>query len=683
MRQRLHGAVPLPARPAPRLLSDEEGAAGRARLNGKDASVASPRQLKEAESLLALDPEPSDIIHGQPNCYFCPQHNAQLRCEGRGKHRCEKGKELVDMAAMPDHVLRAACYAEHALLADASLKLARAGWDSGDRRFFKKAAEILTAFARKYPKYPISDATATSYYGRIGSGNLQESWWYAPLPRAYDLVRAAGVWSDAEVAFVERNLILEGVVLLRAHRSAANQQAEYNRGVGVGALAIGSAALAAEALSGEYGMRAQWGFDFDADGWTVERDDGYQRAAIFPFLDFARALSAAGVPVFDARLKRLLDAPILRSSNLVAGPGDVYTEAWQRYHDPLYQRSMAAARHEPLPELPEGFPNSVQAAGGFTVLRSGRNDADLITAAINWGEPVFRGGRTLLSPTVCWRGHELNTQVMRIAYGSRFSPFSYTATAGNTLAIDGQLQSMARTEQRALLGGPYPAGRWTAPATRSQYPGVEWSRSLAICGDSVVVLDQIASARPVRMDRFTYLPVDATQARTAEGAEPKWTADEAFCGVSKEYRFFTSVERAAGVGPERISFPLNPKRTRLALLHFRGPDNRRTYRLRAPIKWNVRETQAWVLQLASAKQAWFAEALSGVDTADGATPDAVRLERVEVRCEDRVLAPEQALAVRVCNAAGEFLVLTSELEGTHRVDGHDMNGPLAVLRVKP
>jgi hypothetical protein len=265
----------------------------------------------------------------------------------------------------------------------------------------------------------------------------------------------------------------------------------------------------------------------------------------------------------------------------------------------------------------------------------------------------------------------------------RCSPFSYTATAGNTLAIDGQLQSMARTEQRALLGGPYPAGRWTAPATRSQYPGVEWSRSLAICGDSVVVLDQIASARPVRMDRFTYLPVDATQARTAEGAEPKWTADEAFCGVSKEYRFFTSVERAAGVGPERISFPLNPKRTRLALLHFRGPDNRRTYRLRAPIKWNVRETQAWVLQLASAKQAWFAEALSGVDTADGATPDAVRLERVEVRREDRVLAPEQALAVRVCNAAGEFLVLTSELEGTHRVDGHDMNGPLAVLRVKP
>jgi chlorobactene glucosyltransferase len=110
-------------------------------------------------------------------------------------------------------------------------------------------------------------------------------------------------------------------------------------------------------------------------------------------LDFARALSAAGVPVFDARMKRLLDAPILRSSNLMAGPGDVYTEAWQRYHDAIYLRSMAAARHEPLPELPEGFPNSVQAAGGFTVLRSGRNDADLVTAmpreeVVTWAEKL-------------------------------------------------------------------------------------------------------------------------------------------------------------------------------------------------------------------------------------------------------------------------------------------------------
>jgi len=97
----------------------------------------------------------------------------------------------------------------------------------------------------------------------------------------------------------------------------------------------------------------------------------------------------------------------------------------------------------------------------------------------------------------------------------------------------------------------------------------------------------------------------------------------------------------------------------------------------------VRETQVWCLQLAGAKQAWFAEALSGVDTAGGATPGAVRLERVEVRREDRALPPEQALAVRVRNAAGEFLVLTSEREGPHRVDGRDLAGPLAVVRVKP
>ena len=680
MRHRLHAAVPMPERPAPRLLSDAAAAAGRARLAGKAEPVATPRQLKEAEGLLAYNPEPPDIIHGRPNCYFCPEHNAQLRCHGPGKHRCDKGKELVDVATMPQHVLRAASYYEHTKLVEVSLRLARAGWNSGDRRFLKKAADILMAYARKYPKYPISDTSATGFYGRVGIGSLAESWWFAPLPRAYDLVRAAGVWSEQEAALVARNLILEGVVLLRSHRSVANQQAEYNRGVGVGALAIGNAALAAEALHGEYGMRAQWALDFDGDGWTMERDAGYQRAAVSPFLDFAKALAAAGVPVFDADFKKLFDAPVMRSPSLVAGPGHFYVEAWERYRDPIYLRSVASARRETLPDLPEGFPNSVQEAGGFTMLRSGRNNADLVSASMNWGGPNYRGGRNLFSPTIRWRGHALNDQVLRIAYGSRFSAFSYTAAAGNTLVIDGEVQSMARAEPRALLDKPYPAGRWTAPATRPQYPGVEWSRSLAICGDSVVVLDQVTSSRPVRMDRFTYLPVDKTEARTAQGAEPAWTADDTFTGVSKGFRFFTQTERAKGAGPKRVSFPLNREKTRVAVVQFRAPDGTLVYRMRAPIHWHPRETQVWALQRIGATKAWFAEALTGVDTKDGATPAAVELERLEVRFEEQSLRAEKALAVRVRNAAGAFLVLTSTIAGPHLVDGHSLTGPLAVLR---
>lgn len=681
MRLRLNGAVPLPGRPAPRLLADTEAAAGLARLAGKAPSVATPQQLKEADDLLEYPAAPPDIIHGQPNCYFCPEHNAQLRCEGPGRHRCEKGKELVDMATMPDHVRRAAGYYEHSRLAEISLKLARAGWDSGDRKYLQKAAEILMAYARKYPTWPIRDASATAFYSRLSDTNLAESWWFASLPRAYDLVMAAGVWSEKEAELVARNLILEGVVLLRAHRSVANQQAEYNRGVGIGALAIGHAALAAEALDGEYGIRAQWKFDFDEDGWTMERDLGYQRAAILPFLDFAKALNAAGVPVFDAAFKRLFDAPVLRNPGLIAGPGEFYVEALAQYRDPLYQRTVAAWKRKPLPALPQGFPCSVQAAGGFTMLRSGHNDADLVAAAINWGEPVFRGGHTLLSPTILWRGHELNTQVMRLAYGSKFSGFSYTATAGNTLVIDGELQSMARAEQHALLDGPCPAGRWTAPATRPQYPGVEWSRSLAICGDSVVVLDQVTSARPVRLDRFTYLPVNASEARTADGTECTWAADPDFARIRDHYRYFTGVEHAAGKVPERISFPLNPQKNRVAVVHLRAPDATRTFRMHAPIGWNVRDTQVWALQQADARQAWFAEALSGVDTAAGAKPEAVRLERVEVQRDAQPLPPEQALAVRVVNAAGEYLVLTSIFPGAHIVAGQTMHGPLAVVRV--
>ncbi len=683
MRQRLHGAVPLPERPAPLLLDDAAGAAGRARLAGKGESAATADQLKRAEALLAIDPEPPQVIHGNPNCYFCPEHNAQLRFQGPGKHRCDKGGEFVDEASMPEHVLKAAYFAHHSWLAAASLTLARAGWDSGDPKFLKKAADILMAYARAYPQYPIANETATGFYARVGGGNLQESWWYAPLPRAYDLVRAAGVWSEKEAAFVARDLILEGAVILRSHRSVANQQAEYNRGVGVGALAIGHAALAAEALHGEYGMRAQWTFDFDGDGWTMERDDGYQRAAVEPFLDFAKALAAAGVPVFDADFKKLLDAPVQRSPSLVAGPGHFYTEAWERYQDPLYLRSVAAARREPLPELPEGFPNSVQAAGGFTLLRSGRTGAELVTASLNWGEPVCRGARVLFSPTVRWRGHDLNAQVMRISYGSKYSGFSYTAAAGNTLVIDGEVQSMARAEQRALLAGPLAAGRWTSPLTRPQYPGVAWSRSLAICGDTVLVLDQVTSARPVRMDRFTYLPTDVSEVCAAGGGETAWTADASFAAVSKEYRTFIEPQRAGGPSPERIRYPLNPQKSRMGELQLLAPAGTRVYRMRAPITWSPREVPVWVWQREKETRAWFVETLSGLEPAAGAAPDAVQVARLDASFEGAALPPEQALAVRVRNATGEFLVLTSSRDGPHAVGGHELNGPLAVLRLSP
>jgi hypothetical protein len=385
------------------------------------------------------------------------------------------------------------------------------------------------------------------------------------------------------------------------------------------------------------------------------------------------------VPVFDANFKKLFDAPVLRSPNLSVGL-EMYVDALEEFKEPLYKRSVAAYRKEPLPEMPDGFPNSVQPAGGFTMLRTGRNDNDLVSASINWGEPVYRGGKTLLSPSVRWKGSELNAQVMRIAYGSKLSGFSYAATAGNTIVIDGELQSMARAEQRALLDGPCPAGRWTAPATHPQYPGVEWSRSMAICGDSVVVLDQITSAKPVRIDRFTFLPVNEAEAKTADAAEPAFADDKEFCGGNKQYQYLTGVQRVTGKAPERVSFPVTPDKKRIAVVQLRSPEKTQVFRLHAPITWIVRDTQVWALQRTEAKQAWFAEALSGVDTAGGGKADGVQFERVEVRRDGKPLPPEQALAVRVRNAAGEFLVLTTEVEGAYDVAGVELKGPVAVKR---
>ncbi len=670
MLNRLRGAVPLPDREAPVLLPREEAEAGRRRLAGEADSTAEARLLQQADALLTLDPTPPTLLHGNPNHYFCPVHNSVIRFRGPGKDWCERGDHIVDLTTVPEKVQRASAYAHHGYLAKAAHTLADAGWKSGDRKYMNKASEILLTIARLYPTYPVSEPSATGFQSRIGWGVLQESWWFDPIPHAYDLVRAAGIWSEDEEELVRRDLVLEGVMAMRVHRSVANQQAEYNRSVGIGSLAIRHHVLAAEALDGEYGMRAQWRLDFDADGWTMERDLGYHRAAAKPFLDFALALDANGVPVFDERLKKLFDAPVLRSRDLIGMP---FLEGLEKYGDPLYARTLAAARRQPLPPMPEGFPNSVLPEGGFTVLRAGTSDANLVTATINWGEPSHRGGRVLLNPHFTWHGHELNTMVARIGYGYEQSGFSYTTAAGNSIVIDGQVHSMLRADQVAVLDGDYPAGRWLAPFTRPPAQGVQWARTLALCGDTAVVLDQVEAKRPVRLDWLTYL---SGELQAADGETTAWRPIPDFSEQGSGYQYFLSPEMADGDAPRRFPYVLGAKAAAHGELSLLYPEGTKVVRMRAPTGWHPREVPVLAMRQEAVQNTWFAAAYTGSEAAAeaGAT-----LQRLNVSRDGQPLTPTEALAIRVTTPGGSYLILSTSREGDVDVEGRLMRGPLSVI----
>ena len=77
---------------------------------------------------------------------------------------------------------------------------------------------------------------------------------------------------------------------------------------------------------------------------------------------------------------------------------------------------------------------------------------------------------------------------------------------------------------------------------------------------------------------------------------------------------------------------------------------------------------------------WFAAVYTGM--AAGGADDAVQVERVEATREGQPVPPEQALAVRLRQPDGTYLVLTSDHEGPHQVDGQTLSGPLAAVRLE-
>jgi hypothetical protein len=516
----------------------------------------------------------------------------------------------------------------------------------------------------------------------VGHAVLGECWWFGEIPEAFDLVRASGVLSQEDERRIIDGLIVPAMITISTHRVAANQQAEVNASYGKAALVAERWDYAAQALDGEYGMRAQWEIDFDADGFSMEREMPYHFAALEPFVVFANCLEAAGVEVYDANFKRLFDAPIAYDIQGRPGRGGLYVHAYRHYRDPDYLPLVADRLDaDELPEetISREYTNSVLPAGGYTTLRTGDEDSGLRAITMNWGCPSHRGGNVLLNPRFYWQGHALNEHVFRIGYGYEQSHFSYTAAAGNAVVKDGRKHSMLRADQIALLEGECPAGRWTTPLDRPQYRGVRWSRTAAVCGDSMVLIDQVESQQPSRWDWLTYLPagiVDTTPAL-------EWKPYEALMEEGDGYDYFQNPAVASGgawSGPsseEALQLTYRLKKGMAEPFGHLTLISGATKLLKAEgyISWHPRLVPVLIQRRGDAPGFWSVAVYTGVESKAG---EKVRVEKMPVQRGGRRLADAEAVGIRVQNAAGTFLVLASQYDGEHSVGEKIMNGPLAV-----
>lgn len=681
----LIGATPPPERKAPWFATPEE----RERALEKVATEPKAKELVERmEKLTARSMEWKEVPlpplrHGYSGAYVCREHSSKLDYRKSGEHWCVQGKHLV---TGDDAVDRGGDYDEHARLTKLALTLARLGWLTERKDYSRKAAEILLAYARVYPSFDQRHQGSTGFYSRISFAILGESWWFDPLPHALDLIRGSGVLTPEEDRQIIDHLILPAITDICRHRVNANMQAEFNHSVGVGALVARHWPLAAEALSGEFGILEQWKNDFDTDGMTQERELPYHFAAIKPFAQMAQAYEAAGIPTFNLRFKQLFDAPIATTANqIVPGYNSLYETALALWQDPAHARQVQVARTQrwgweallspvtPKEEIATAsIGNSTLPAGGYTTLRAPLKGSDEpLAVLINYGSPAWRDGAALLDPLILWRGLPLSQRVLRIGYGYEGSGFSHTPAAGNSLLVDGKGGSMLRATEEALLDPPYAAGRWTSPLQRPHFPGVRWSRSVALCGDSVVVLDQMESDTPRRFDLISYLPEAVRTADEASWSDYPQLKDEG-AGYSQLRQ-----PRITSDHPTRWVYQPGPKGKGMsASLQALGPAEA-TILAESQAEWHPRIVPV-IIRRQTATTGWSALLYTG---APGDDVPKVGFRQLGVTHAGREIPPCEALAVEVKHPDGRYLILTAPHALDYEVEGQVLKGPLAVTRL--
>lgn len=677
------GAIPPEAKPAPWFSTEQNRLTALKKIETQPKAKALFQSMrKNADALLEQDIHIPKLFHGYSGHYVCKEHASSLQYRGEGQHWCVKGRHLLEG---DDLVNRAGDYKQHAQLAKDALMLARMGWLTQDARYSRRAAEILLAYARIYRDLPFYKNGSTGFHARIAHAVLGECWWFTPVPHALDLIRGSGVLKEGEDDLIVQGLVLPAVLGIGSHRISANQQAEVNHAVGMGALSAGNWPLAAAALDGEMGMRFQWKEDFDVDGISVEREMPYHFAAVLPFVEMAEAYEALGVKVFDENFKRLFDAPIAYSDDqLVKSYASLYEAALKFWNTPEFARQVASHREgnwgwntlvSPVENIAApggGVGNSILPAGGYTTLRQKSADGTLTTVFMNFGSPAWRGGACLLDPKITWKGIPLNGRTLRIGYGYEGSGFSYTPAAGNGLLVDGKGGSMLRMDQEAIFEQPFPAARWASSPQRPVFSGVQWARSVALCGNTVVLLDQFQSETPRRFDLISYLP-----GSVAEASRPRV---EDYPGLLQEgdgYSFYRNPKISRG-NVEKIAYHLDTKRAGMM-----GEADL----LGEPDRLFVAESQAgwhpkWVpviIRRFEGKSGWAVTAYSGRESP---SKDETAIRRIAVSRNGRDVPPEEALAVEVSAAEGRYLILAAADDEEFLAGDTRLKGPLGLAFTK-
>ncbi len=624
--------------------------------------------VKEAIERPIVVPE---LRHGYSGHNVCPEHQKTVRFDlvNFKRHWCEAGKHYVEGA---EHLDRAAALSVHTRNSNECGELGWAWYLAGNREAARKAADLLLAYAKRYPTWDYANAGATGYHSRVAHAVLGECWWIHGFVEGYDLIADSPVLTDEERQIIRTGLFLNASNGIQSHRVSKNQQCEINWASGGAAINADAWYLAALRLNGSYGLRGMIELSFSEEGFSRENEFPYHYAAMVPIIDQGVAWEALGANFFNARVKRIFDAPLAFSLNQRLGWSGAFEIAYRFYGDPAYLPQLNRSRPSrqallygvaPLPERDESasLPNSSLPLAGKSTLRRGTAD-DLRAVQISWGASTYRGGQDMLNYLTSFHNVGLNRSVTRIGYGYKVHGLSYKTLAGNLVQVDGLDQTGVRPVQVAMLEGDVPAARYEAPMSAAMYPGVHLSRTFAIAGDAFVIIDRLVSDRDRRFDLALYPAADSVTV----APEATFAAYPELAGQGSGYAALEDPAIAPCPSGFTLDFqPSEGKRTVQARYHVLLDGPGQLVRTKTYTNWHPYLTP---LFLARREGASFT-AVTVLEAGDKELPVA-GVERLPVMLDGKELPAARALAVRVVMKDGtRYLVVDSDtsVKGTRRV----------------
>ena len=269
------------------------------------------RLTRETDALLALDLQPPDQPAGYYHDYFCPHHAIELHFDpGQPRlHRCPVDGHLLAGRRF-DAAWR---FGANLLLGRAAVLLALRWRLSGDVGCLRRAAAILTGYARRYPHYPVGSVRSAAGDGRGKATyqSLDEANLIVRLARCYDLVAAD--LDDVNRGMVERDLFGEAIAHLDENRfrRVHNIECWHVAALTAAATVTGNDAIRDQAVHGEFGFHHQIEAGTCRDGMWWEGSSSYHYYTVAALLTTAAFLRArdAGWQA-PQRLAAMLTAPL-------------------------------------------------------------------------------------------------------------------------------------------------------------------------------------------------------------------------------------------------------------------------------------------------------------------------------------------------------------------------------------